>query len=147
VSRIVDLPRAPTDREWERLISEFRTTFGAQGRVTTSGGLRDWSHGNLHISLEPTANGEQLRVTDLKDEAVAINGLGFFLGAMGVLVGGLVAAAGDPHKGLLAFGMFGGMSILAFVAANLVRTPAWARERVQQMDAIAEHAVKLLGNT
>ena len=28
VSRVVDLPRAPTDREWEQLISEFRTTFG-----------------------------------------------------------------------------------------------------------------------
>jgi hypothetical protein len=25
VSRVVDLPRAPTDREWEQLISEFRT--------------------------------------------------------------------------------------------------------------------------
>ena len=32
VSRVVDLPRAPTDREWEQLISEFRSTFGTQGR-------------------------------------------------------------------------------------------------------------------
>src|SRR5476651_1728857 len=41
VSRIVDLPRAPTDREWEQLISEFRTTFGAHGH-TTIAGRRDW---------------------------------------------------------------------------------------------------------
>ena len=46
LTRVVDLPRAPTDREWERLISEFRSTFGAQGTATTSGGLRDWSVGN-----------------------------------------------------------------------------------------------------
>src|SRR5262245_56791500 len=52
VSRVVDLPRAPTDREWELLISEFRTTFGTHGNATTSGGLREWSHGELHISVE-----------------------------------------------------------------------------------------------
>src|SRR5574338_1050127 len=50
VSRVVALPRAPTDREWEQLVSEFRTTCQAQGRTTTSGGLRQWSNGNLHIS-------------------------------------------------------------------------------------------------
>src|SRR6185295_18104890 len=52
VSRVVDLPRAPTDREWEQLISEFRRTFGTQGRATTLGGLRDWSQGHLHIAIE-----------------------------------------------------------------------------------------------
>lgn len=147
VSRVVDLPRAPTDREWEQLISEFRTTFGVQGRVTISGGLRQWSHGNLHISVEPTAHGEQLRLSDLKDEAVAINGLGFLLGAMGVLMGAVVAASGQPKKALMALGMFGGMALLAFVGANLVRTPVWARERQWQMEEIAEHAVKLLSSS
>ena len=43
MSRVVDLPRAPTDREWEQLISQFRTTFGTPGQSTTSGGLREWS--------------------------------------------------------------------------------------------------------
>ena len=146
VSRVVDLPRAPTDREWEQLISQFRTTFGAQGRTTVSGGLRDWSHGNLHISVEPTAQGQQLRLSDLKDEAVAINGLGFGLGAMGLLVAAVVAADGQPRKALLAFGVFGGLALFAFFAANLVRTPAWARERERQMEEIAEHVVKLLSN-
>src|SRR5262245_49976007 len=54
VSRVVDLPRAPTDREWEQLIAEFRTTFGTKGEAKTSGGLREWTHGNLHICVEPT---------------------------------------------------------------------------------------------
>ena len=58
VSRVVDLPRAPTDREWERLVAEFRTTFGTQGRERTSGGLRDgrWATCTSPSSRRTTAN-------------------------------------------------------------------------------------------
>jgi len=143
LSRVVDLPRAPTDREWEQLISEFRTTFGAQGQATTSGGLRQWSQGSLHISVEPTERGEQLRLSTLKEDAIALNGLGVVLGGMSVLMTAVVAAAGKPGKALVVLGMFGGMSLFAF-GANLIRQPRWARERERQMEAIAEHAVKLL---
>jgi len=55
----------------------------------------------------------------------------------------LVAAAGKPGKALVVLGLFGGMSLFAF-GANLIRLPRWARERERQMQAIAEHAVKLL---
>jgi hypothetical protein len=143
VSRVVDLPRAPTDREWEQLISEFRTTFGTQGRATTSGGLREWSQGNLHISVEPTERGEQLRLSTLKDDAMVLNGLAVVMGGMSVLMGAVIAAAGKPEKALLILGMFGGMALAAF-GANLVRLPGWARKRERQMEGIAEHAVKLL---
>lgn len=143
VSRLVDLPRAPTDREWEQLISEFRTTFDAQGKATTSGGLRQWSHGNLHISVEPTERGEQLRLSTLKDDGIALNGLGVVLGGMSVIFSAVVAAAGKSGKPLLILAMFGGMSLFAF-GANLIRLPRWARQRERQMEAIAEHAVKLL---
>jgi len=145
VSRVVDLPRAPTDREWEQLISEFRTTFGTQGRTTTSGGLREWSQGELYISVEPTERGEQLRLSTLKSDAVVLNGLGVVLGAMSVLMGAVVAADGKPGKALVILGMFGGMALLAF-GANLIRLPGWARERERQMEAIAERAVKLLSS-
>ena len=74
VSRVVDLPRAPTDREWELLVSQFRTTFETQGETTTTGGLREWSIGRLHISVEPTERGEQLRLTTLKEDALILNG-------------------------------------------------------------------------
>jgi len=145
VSRVVDLPRAPTDREWEQLVSQFRTTFATQGRTTTSGGLREWSHGNLHISVEPTARGEQLRLSTLKDDGIALNVLGVAVGGMSALMSAVVAAAGKPEKALAVLGMFGGMALAAF-GANLVRLPRWARERERQMEAIAEHAVKLLSN-
>lgn len=143
VSRVVDLPRAPTDREWEQLISEFRTTFGAQGYATTSGGLREWSQGNLHISVEPTEHGEQLRLSTLKSDAVSLNALGLMMGGMSVLMGAVIAAAGKPGKALVLVGMFGGIALAAF-GANLVRLPRWARERERQMEALAEHAIKLL---
>jgi hypothetical protein len=143
VSRVVDLPRAPTDREWEQLIGTFRTTFGVPGHATISGGLRQWSHGNLHIGVEPTAQGEQLRLTTLKGDAEGLNALGLVMAAMSVLLGAVIAAAGQPGKSLVIVGMFGLMALAAF-GANLVRLPRWARERERQMEAIAEHAVKLL---
>jgi hypothetical protein len=143
VSRVVDLPRAPTDREWEQLIAEFRTTFGVQGTATTSGGLREWSHGNLHISVEPTERGEQLRLSTLKDDGIALNGLAVVLSGMSLIFGAVVTAAGKPEKALIILGMFGGMGLAAF-GSNLIRLPRWARERRSQMEAIAEHAVKLL---
>lgn len=143
VSRVVDLPRAPTDREWEQLISLFRTTFATHGRTTTSGGLRDWAHGNLHISVEPTAHGEQLRLSTFKDDGIALNVFGLATGGMSVLMSAVVAASGKPEKALAVLGMFGGMALASF-GANLFRLPRWARERERQMEAIAEHAVKLL---
>jgi hypothetical protein len=142
VSRVVDLPRAPTDREWEQLISEFRTTFGTQGRVTTSGGLRDWSQGNLHICVEPNERGEQLRLSTRKDGATVLNSFAVVMSGTAALMGAVVAAGGKPEKALLIFSMFGGMALASFVA-NAVRLPRWARERKRQMEAIAERAVKL----
>lgn len=143
VSRVVDLPRAPTDREWEQLIAEFRSTFGTKGRATTSGGLREWAQGNLHICIEPTERGEQLRLSTLKEDGVALNGLAVVLAAMSALFGAVVAASGKPGKALLVLGLFGGMALFSF-GANLIRLPRWARERERQMETLAERAVKLL---
>jgi len=64
---------------------------------------------------------------------------------MSALMSAVVAAAGKPEKALAVLGMFGGMALAAF-GANLIRLPRWARERERQMEAIAEHAVKLLSN-
>lgn len=143
VSRVVDLPRAPTDREWEQLITECRTTFQAQGRVTSSGGLREWSQGNLHVSVEPTAHGERLRLSTLKGDAVSLNALGLVMAGMAVAMGSVAAAAGKPEKVLALVSLFGLASLASF-GVNLFRLPRWAREREQQMKAISEHAVRML---
>ena len=146
VSRVVDLPRAPTDREWEQLIAEFRATFGAQGRVTATGGLRSWSQGNLHISIEPTEHGERLRLSTLKENGLALNGLGLVMLGMSVIFSAVVAATGRPDKALAIFGLFGGMSLFTF-GANLIRLPRWARTREKQMETLAQRAVKLLSGS
>lgn len=146
VSRVVDLPRAPTDREWEQLVALCRTTFDARGRVSTTGGLREWSQGNLHVCIEPTERGEQLRLSTLKGDGAPLNAVGVGLGAMSVLMSASVAAAGKPEKAWFFLGVFGGMSLAAFVA-NLVRLPRWARERERQMEEIAERAVRLLSGS
>jgi hypothetical protein len=146
VARVVELPRAPTDREWEGLISEFRTTFGAQGTTTISGGHRDWSHGNLHISIEPTQYGQQLRLSTLKDDAIALNLVGVVTGGMSVIMSAAVAASGKPDKALVILGMFGGLSLFSF-GANLIRMPRWRKEREAQMEHVAQLVVKLLSDS
>jgi len=145
LTRVVGLPRAPTDREWEQLIAEFRTTFQTLGRASTSGGLREWTHGNLHICVEPTEQGQQLRLSTLKDDGIVLNGVSVLLGGMSVLTSAVNAGGGNPEKALVLLGIFGGMSLAAFVA-NAIRLPRWARERERQMEALAERAVKLLSN-
>jgi len=146
LSRVVDLPRSPTDREWEQLISLFRSAFGAQGIATTSGGMRQWSHGSLHISVEPTARGEQLRLSTQKDEAILFNGVGVLLGGMAIITSAMVAASGKPEKALAAGGMFGGMALFSFLA-NVLQVPGWARKRERQLEDVAQNAVKLLSNS
>ena len=143
--RVIDLPRAPTDREWEQLISAFRSTFGAPGQATSSGGLREWSQGDLHISVEPTERGEQLRLSSLNSGAMALNALGIVTGGVSLLASAVATAAGKPAKALVVLGMFGGIALVAF-GTNLLRSPRWARERERQLAAIAEHAMKLLSN-
>jgi len=143
VSRVVELPRAPTDREWEQLITEFRTTFSAKGKASSTGSMREWSVGNLHICVEPTKNGHQLRLSTRKSDAAAFNALGILMGGMSGVMGAIGMASGHAGKALVLVSLYGGMSLASF-GANLVRLPRWARERDRQMEAIAEHAVELL---
>ncbi|MBL0940396.1 MAG: hypothetical protein IBJ03_15995 [Gemmatimonadaceae bacterium] len=145
VSRVVPLARAPTDREWELLVTEFRGTFEARGETTMSGGIREWSNGNLHIAVEPTAHGHQLRLSTLKDDAMVLNVVASLFTVMALVMGATIAAAGKPDKAIAIMVMFGGLG-LAALGTNLIRLPRWARTRQQQLSAIAERTVKLLSN-
>lgn len=53
VGRTVNLPRAPTDAEWEALVTDLRQTFHARGKEWSSGNARQWSNGNLFAYVEP----------------------------------------------------------------------------------------------
>src|SRR5690606_31180184 len=95
VAHTVHLPRALTDAEWEQLVAELRATFRARGQVRTHGGLREWSNGNLHASVEPAAGGYRLRMETVKGDAAGFNALGLVSLAMGVATAGGMVLAGE----------------------------------------------------
>ncbi len=144
VGRIVELERAPTDREWELLVAECRHTFGARGKVTSHGGLREWTNGNLHVCVEPSDAGHRLRLGTLKGNAMEVNTMGFIGLAMGAVMLGVVLLKGGAMDDFFIFGVFAAMGAGA-LAFNVLRLPRWAREREEQMEFIAGRARALIG--
>ena len=143
VGSIVALPRSPSDREWELLIAELRTTFGGKGVVTSQGGLREWSNGALHAFIEPTQTGHRLRMTDSRVAAVGGIALGGFLLAFALLI--LVILLGKVDPGFkfavpVFFSLIGG----GLIAGSAMSLPGWAREQERRMEHINRHAVSLL---
>ncbi len=146
VGRSVDLPRAPTDREWEMLVADLRETFGARGRVGSRGDVREWNHGNLHAYVEPTPTGYRLRLGTTKGNALASNRAGGALLAMALLWLVVLAASGALPDAIflpLVMALMGG-GALGF---NALRLPGWAQEREAQMEAVAARARALLAGS
>ncbi|MFN0178062.1 MAG: hypothetical protein ACKVZ0_04625 [Gemmatimonadales bacterium] len=142
VGRVVPLPRSPSDREWELLIAELRTTFGGKGELTSHGGLREWSLGTLHAFLEPTETGHRLRLTD---SSAAVGGivLGGSVLAFALLIFVVLLGKDDPGFRFAVpafFSLIGG----GLVAASVTSLPKWAREQERRMEYISRHAVSLL---
>jgi hypothetical protein len=134
VSRTVELSRALTDLEWQRLVAMLRETFDATGRVEDAGGLRQWWNGNLRVLVEPTGSDYRLRMTTTKGDFRSLTAMGFSILTMALMlffvggVSGSVNAAGPVFLGLV------GMVTLG---VNLGRMPVWARTRSRQMDQLA----------
>lgn len=142
VGRVVPLERRPSDHEWELLVAELRTTFDGKGEVTAHGGLREWSHGNLHAFLEPTETGHRLRLTDA-NAAVA----GIVLGGIFLLIALLllVVLVGKHAPGVaLAFPAFLALLGGLLAAGSAFALPRWAREQERRMERIGRRAVALL---
>jgi hypothetical protein len=139
VARTVDLPRAPTDREWAMLVAELRETFGARGSVESLGDLREWRNGNLHASVEPTETGYRLRLGTLKGSLFPTLALGG--AAMGVgLMGSVYPLLTGPFtEAILGPVMLMGLGT-ATVGAGVLRLSSWARRRERQLDYIASRA-------
>ncbi len=143
VGRIVDLPRALTDHEWDVLVGELRETFGARGTVTSLGGAREWTNGNLHAFLEPTATGHRLRLGTLKGNAVALITTGAAGLALGLAL--LTLFIGEQLPGAAMVALLIALAGGGTLGANMLRLPRWAREREGQMEYIAGRVVALVG--
>jgi hypothetical protein len=134
VGRVVPLRRNLTDVEWDRLVGELRATFRARGTVRVVGGLREWSNGNLHASVEPADGGYRLRLGTLKRDASAVNMLGVSGIGMGAAILAGTLLTGNPElAGSFVLAAGGTVAVLA----NALRLPRWARQRRSQMDHIA----------
>jgi plasmid stability protein len=142
VGSVVPLPRSLSDREWELLIAELRTTFGVKGEVTSHGNLREWSHGTLQAVLEPTETGYRLR---LADTSLAVGGIalgGMFL-AFALLIFVVLLGKVDPGAKFAVpvfFSLVGG----GLIGGTAMMVPGWAREQEKRMKHIGSYAVSLL---
>lgn len=143
VGRTLDLPRAPTDREWEQLVAELRQTFGAHGKQVSQGNLRSWTNGNLHAYVEPTDAGYRLRLGTTKGDAVAVGRLGIAGVVAAVLMGLIMLMIGEFDEDASPALIFALMGIFA-LAVNAFRLPSWARTREEQMEHIAARARTLI---
>lgn len=135
VGRSVGLPRPLSDTEWEIVVGELRETFGARGRVTSQGELREWVNGNLHAFQETTEDGHRFRLQTTKGTALTATRIGVGLlafAAVLMLVLVLTGAGGDLFAPLF----LGGLG-LAALGSNALVLPAWASRREEQMDYIA----------
>jgi hypothetical protein len=143
VGRIVELAREPTDREWDVLVAELRQTFGARGKITYHGGLREWSNGNLHAYVEPSESGYRLRLGTLKGNAMALNAMGIACLAMGAISFAALLVSGGLPQGIFMPAVLGASGVGAF-ASNMLRLPRWAKQREEQMEYIAGRASALI---
>jgi hypothetical protein len=148
VGRVVPLARAPSEREWEILVTELRDTFRAQGRDRSNGNLKSWANGNLRADVEPTQEGYRLKLQTLKSGATAGNVMGgsaLALAAIGFVASQLLPGGYSltPLGGMMPMMLaaWGG----ATLAWNGLSLPRWARKREEQMEHIADRATALIG--
>jgi hypothetical protein len=134
VARTTYLERKLTDAEWEELVGLLRVTFRARGHMRVDGSFRQWTNGNLQILLEPTRDGQRVRMSTRRGEATAMLGVGATMatfGAVAATVAPFVSSMSLPSA--LGFAAWG----LGLMAWAGVRLPSWARERADQMQDVA----------
>jgi len=134
VSRTVELNRKMSDDEWERLVVHLREVFHARGTTRRDGSLRQWTNGNLHVLVEPTAAGHRLRLGTYNGGARASITAG--LASLGMMVATVLAASGSLAHAAPGVALLGLMGV-GMIANGAARLPRWARLRGRQMDELA----------
>jgi hypothetical protein len=120
------------------MVVRLRDTFDARGKHRVDGSLREWTNGNLQILIEPTEEGDRLRMRTVNAAARTQLSLGVVMTA-GAAAVFLVTAMVDPthlaDRYSLLFEMLAGGA--ALFSVGLWRIRGWAGKRLQQMDEIA----------
>jgi hypothetical protein len=138
VGRVVDLGRRLSDDEWDRFVVQVRETFDARGTVRRDSSLRQWTNGNLQVLVEPTPNGDRVRMRTVKGNARSLMMLG--LAGLGLsaaaLVGGAMAGILSQPGKLWSIGSIALMGI-GVIAIGALQLPGWAKRRREQMEELA----------
>jgi hypothetical protein len=136
VGRSVELPRPLTDAEWHRLVSDLRETFDARGKLSEHGPFKQWTNGNLQALLEPTPDGQRLRLKTLKGSALSMMGTGAMMLGITAAIWVSMMLRAAPFDGD-AFGVLM-LTGLGLRIGGVVPLPSWARARQRQMEEIVE---------
>jgi hypothetical protein len=136
VGLTANLGRQLSEQEWQRLVVDLRETFDARGRVHEEGVFRQWTNGNLQVLVEPTADGNQVRMRTFKQDGPLYIGMG--LGLVGLAVAAFAARylAGADAAHLLQRFLPVAVIGAGLSAFGAIRLPGWARERRAQMENI-----------
>ncbi len=139
----VDLPAPLSDDAWERLVAETRETFGARGKVSRYGSLRQWNNGNLQVSVEPAAGGQRLRMrTTSADLRTRLSLSGAILAAMLVFMF-VLSLHGEPFSAIMAMcTAFSSFAAILF-GTSFKKGKRWSARRERQMEALGLRAVEL----
>jgi hypothetical protein len=142
VERTVPLARNLSDREWEWLVAELRTTFGGKGEVSVQGGMRAWTYGRVQVFIDQTQTGYRLRLSDVNAGAGAIV-LGGAIVALALMI--FVVLLGKTDAGFkfivpAMFATLGGGLMLG----SALSLPKWARRQRDGMLHIEQHVATLL---
>ena len=139
VRRTVELDRHVSDEEWERLVADLRETFDAKGVIRYDGPFRQWSNGNLHVLIEPTATGHRIRFRTRNEAAQILIRSGLFTLGFGALVPALLMLGESPNIAAMvsSFAVIGATG-LGFLGMGAMRLPRWSRTRRRQMNDLAQ---------
>ncbi len=142
VMSVEPLPRRLSDEEWARLVTRIRDEFGAHGTLEETRTLRSWRNGNLRVQLEPTRDGQKLRMQTYRQSSRALLQAGSAVFGTGVVLGAVSIVVGDAQAALVSF------SILAAAGAGMLGTGilglrGWARTRMAQMARLTDLATQM----
>ena len=137
VGRTIEFERPLSDADWEGLVADLRTTFGARGSLRYDGPFRQWTNGNLQALVEPIPKGHRLRLQTMKGDSRALmSGGGVVLGGAAVALVAIAVTGGLNNPGTVTSVGFMALMGLGMFAAGALRVSAWARRRRAQIEGV-----------
>jgi hypothetical protein len=139
VGNSVELGRKMSDAEWQRLVTDLRDTFDANGKVETDGNLRQWTNSRLQISVEQTDAGSRVRLKTYNTNLVGLLGGGaMMLGMAAFFLLVILAKHGMDAPWKLTFPAVFGAAGAVSIAWGAIRLPRWASTRRRQFKELID---------